>query len=103
REQLRDDADVVFRDVDREPLDGLAELAVDLACDDLRLADGQLVALAAHDLHEHGELQLAAALNLPYPGPPTPLRLAHAQRDVADQLLLEPVEHLAGGELVAVL
>ena len=35
------------------------------AGDDLRLADGELEALAAHDLDEDRELQLAAALDLP--------------------------------------
>ena len=88
REQLRDDADVVLRNVDRQPLDRLVHLAVDLARDDLRLADGQLEALAAHHLDEHRELQLAAALHLPRVGP---LGRQHAQRHVADELLVEPL------------
>ena len=65
REQLRDHADVVVGHVDRQPLDRLVRLAVDLAREHLRLADGELEALAAHQLDEHGELQLAAALDLP--------------------------------------
>ena len=65
REQLRDDADVLLGDVDRDALDRLVPLAVDLARQHLGLADGQLEALAAHQLDEHGELQLAAALHLP--------------------------------------
>jgi hypothetical protein len=59
------------------------QLAVDLAGDDLRLADGELEALAAHDLDEDRELQLAAALHLPGVGP---LGGQHAERDVADEL-----------------
>ena len=82
-EQLGDDADVVLGDVDRQALDRLVELAVDLAGEHLGLADGQLEALAAHHLDEHGQLQLAAALDLPGVGP---LGVADAQRDVADQL-----------------
>ena len=62
------DAEVVLGDVDREPLDRLVQLAVDLAGHDLRLADGELEALAAHRLDEHRELQLAAALHLPRVG-----------------------------------
>jgi hypothetical protein len=48
-------------------------------------------------------ISTSAALDLPEPGPPTPLGLLDAQRHVADELGLEPVEHLARGELVAVL
>ena len=43
-------------------------LAVDLAGDDLGLADGELEALAAHHLDQHRELQLASALHLPRVG-----------------------------------
>ncbi len=63
-EQLRDRADVLLGHVDREALDGLVALAVDLALDDVRLADRQLEALAAHHLDEHRQLQLAAPLDL---------------------------------------
>ena len=59
------DADVLLGDVDREPLDRLVELAVDLAGDDLRLPRGQLEALAPHHLQQDDQLQLAAALDLP--------------------------------------
>ena len=65
REQLRDDADELLGDVDRDALDGLVPLAVDLAHEHLGLADRQLEAFAPHDLGEHGELELAAALHLP--------------------------------------
>ena len=47
---------------------GSHTLAVDLARDDLRLADRQLEALAAHQLDEHRERQLAATLDLPHVG-----------------------------------
>ena len=65
----------------------------------LGLADGQLEALAAHGLHQDGELELAAALDLPGVGA---LGGQHAQRHVADQLLVEAVLDLAGGEPAAV-
>ena len=45
---------------------GSWQLAVDLPGDDLRLADGQLEALAAHQLDEDRQRQLAAALDLPH-------------------------------------
>ena len=64
-EHLGDDADVLLGNVDRQPLDRLAELAVDLAGQHLRLAGGQLEALAPHHLEQHDELQLAAPLHLP--------------------------------------
>ena len=91
-EQLREHADVLLGRVDREPLDRLVHLAVDLARHDLRLADRELEALAAHQLDEHGELQLAAALHLPGV---RALGREHAERDVADQLGVEPALHLA--------
>ncbi len=99
-QQLGQDADVVLGHVDREALDRLVELAVDLPGDDLGLADGQLVTLAAHDLDEHRELELAAALDLPGV---RPLGLLDAQRHVAHELGVEPVGDLARGQLVAVL
>ena len=92
REQLREDADVLLRRVDREPLDRLVHLAVDLAGHDLRLADRELEALAPHQLDQHRELELAAALHLPGV---RPLGRKHAQRDVADQLRVEPALDLA--------
>ena len=90
REQLGDDADVLLGHVDRDALDRLVHLAVDLARHDLRLADRELEALAAHQLDEHRELQLAAALHLPRVGP---LGRQHAERDVADELGVEPALH----------
>ena len=100
RQHLCDHADVLLGDVDAEPLDRLVQLAVDLTRDDLRLADGQLEALAAHQLDQHRERELAAALDLPDLGS---LGLEHPQRDVADELPVEPRLDLRGGQLVAVL
>ena len=83
REQLGDGAEVLLGDVDRHALDGLVHLAVDLLGDDLRLADGQLEALAAHLLDEDRQRELAAALDLPGVGT---LGGQDAERDVADEL-----------------
>src|SRR5437879_1832989 len=63
REQLRDDADVVLGHVDRDALHRFVALAVEVAGEHLRLADRELEAFTAHQLDEHGELQLAAALD----------------------------------------
>ena len=79
---------------------GLVELAVDDPGDHLRLADGELEALPPHDLDEDRELQLAAALDLPGV---RSLGRQHPDRDVADQLGVEPALHQPGGELLAAL
>ena len=92
REELGDDAEVLLRHVDRDALDRLVHLAVDEARDDLRLADRQLEALAAHLLDEHLELELAAALHLPGV---RPLGRQDAQRDVPDELGAQPRLDLA--------
>jgi hypothetical protein len=64
-----------------------------------RLADGQLEPLAAQLLDEDAELQLAAPLHLPRVGP---VGVAHAQRDVADELGIQAVLEQARRELRAV-
>ncbi len=64
-QKLRDDADVLLRRVDCDPLDGLVPAAVDLLCQHLGLADGELEAFAAHDLNEDRKRQLTPALHLP--------------------------------------
>ena len=75
------------------------ELAVHLAGDDLRLADGKLEALASHQLYEYRELQLAAPLYLPgvrsFGG-------KHTERDVADELLVETILEHARGQATAI-
>ena len=86
RKQLRDDADVVLRDVDGDPFDRLVLLAIEHARQHLRLAHGELEPLAPHDLDEDGELELSAPLYLPDIGA---RRRLHAQRDVPDELALE--------------
>ena len=100
REQLRDHAHVVLRRVDCEPFHRLVDFPVDVPGDDLRLAHGELEAFAAHQLDENRELQLATSLHLPRI---RSLRGQHAQRDVSDELLLEPRQNHAGGEARAVL
>src|SRR6478752_8698985 len=95
---LRDRAEELFGGVDREALDRLVHLAVDLTRHDLGLAHGQLVALAAHLLDEDGEGQLATALHLPRVGT---LGVEDAQRHVADELLVEAVLDHAGRDLGA--
>ena len=92
REQLREHADVLLRRVDREPLDRLVHLTADVSCHNLRLAHRKLEALAPHQLDEHGQLKLAASLHLPRI---RPLGRNHAQRDIADQLRIEPALDLA--------
>ncbi len=91
-------AEVLLGCVDRHALDGLVDLAVDLARHDLRLADGELEPLAAHLLDEDGELELAAALHLPGVGR---LGREDAQRHVADELGAQPALEQSRRELVA--
>ena len=98
-QHLGDDADVILGDVDRQPLDRLAELAVDLAGQHAGLARRQLEALAPHQLEQHDELQLAAAVDLPGV---VALRVANADGHVADQLRIEPGADLARRQLGAV-
>ena len=76
-DELGDGAEVLGGHVHRQLLERLVQLAVDRAGDDLRPADGQLEALAAHRLDEHGQRELAAALHLPGVGA---LGGQHAQR-----------------------
>ena len=71
---------------------------VDGAGDDLRLADRQLEALAAHLLDEYGQRQLTPALH--FPG----IRAAdvdHPDRDVADQFSVQSRLDHACGQFVA--
>ncbi len=100
REELGDGAEELLGHVDGHAVDRLVHLAVDRAGHHGGLADGELEALAAHRLHQHRELELAAALHLPRVGT---LAREHAQRHVAHHLGVEAVLHEAGGHLVAVL
>ena len=56
REQLRDDTDELLRNVDCDTLDRFEPFAVELLRQHLRLADGQLETLAAHQLDENCDL-----------------------------------------------
>ena len=98
-EQLGHDAEILVGHVDADALHRLVHLAVDLSRHDLRLADRELEALASHRLDQHGELQLAAAEDLPHVGP---LGRPDADGDVPDQLGVEPRLEQAGRHLVAV-
>ena len=98
-QQLGDHAQVVVGDVDGHPLHGLVDLAVDQPGHHLGLAHGELEALAAHGLDQHGQLELAAALDLPGVGS---LGGRDPQRDVADQFGVESPLHQPGRELGAV-
>ena len=66
--------------------------------DNLRLADGQLEAFAAHLLDEDGQRELATALDLPGV---RALGGEHLDGDVTDQFLVQAVLDLAGGDLGA--
>ena len=95
-EQLRDDAEVLLRDVHAQRLDGLVQATVDLARDHLGPPDGELEALAAERLDEDRELQLAASLHDPRVGA---VGVPYPQRHVADQLGVEAVLEHARREL----
>src|ERR671917_584159 len=85
-------ADELLGGVDHQLLDRLVHLAVDLAGDDLRPRDLELVPLAAHRLDQDREVQLAAT------GDGEDVRLAgrlDAQREIRLQLALEPLLELA--------
>ena len=58
---LADGADVLLGDIDREVLDGLHLLAVDLLDDHLGAGDRELIALPPHGLDQHREVELATA------------------------------------------
>jgi len=82
------DPDELFRNVNRQVLDRLHQLAINTAGDDLRLPDHQLIAFAAHHFNKDRKLQLAAAKDL------EGIRAAgifHPQRHVREQFLFEPV------------
>jgi len=88
------------RDPKREPLVGLAADPVDLALDDLGLADGQLEALAAHVLEEHAEVQEAAARDMELVGG---VAGRDAERDIGLELAVEAFGDLPAGDELAFL
>ena len=69
-----------------------------LGDDDLRLADRDLVAFAAHRLDQDREMQFAAAADLERVGA---VGVRDAQRDVRFELAHQPVADLARGEVLA--
>ena len=89
---------IFFRHVDDDVLDRFPLLAVAFGDDDLRLADGELVAFAAHRLDEDREVQLAAAADLERVGA---VGLLDAQRDVRFELAHQPLANLARREILA--
>src|SRR4029077_14159777 len=91
-------ADVVRRDVDGDALIRLLHLAADLAQEDLGSRRGQLEALAPHLLDEDGQLELATAADLEGL---TRVGRTDLDRDVAEDLLLEPGLDLAAGDVLA--
>src|SRR5699024_6808136 len=98
--QLRHGTEVVFRAVDGQPFHRFVELTFHPSGDHLRLADGELVTLAAHLFNQYGKRQLSATLNLPGVGS---LGRQHPERTVADQLTVQPVLDQPGGYLGALL
>ena len=92
-------AGVRLVDVDHDLFVRLELLAVGaLFEDDPRLRDHQLVALAAHGLDEHGQVQLAAARDLEGVGR---FGLVHAQRDVGLHLFEQALAQVARGDELA--
>ncbi len=99
-EDLDDLAGVLARHVHDRLLDGLEGRAVFLLVDDLRAADLELVALAAHRLHEHRKVQHPAAGNL---HAVLVRRLGDAHRDVGLGLAKQALLELASAYDIAVL
>ena len=101
REGLGDGADVARRATSTTARSsGSWRLPSISRVDDLGPADLQLVALAAHRLDEHGQLQLAPAGDLDDVGR---VGLVDADGDVAEHLALEPLAQVAGREVPALL
>ena len=97
-QRLLDVADVVGRDVDRDPLVRLVDVAVDVVQEDLRPGDGELEPLAPHLLDEDRELELAPAADLERVAG---LGRADLDRDVAEDLAIETRLDLATGDVAA--
>ena len=83
-DELHHGAELVVRHFDDQALERLFGDAVVLVQHDVRLADRQLVAFAAHRFDQHGEVQHAAAEDLERVGAVGRL---DAEGDVALQLL----------------
>ena len=96
---LHDHADKLFRDIHRELLDRLHQLAIHALGDDLGLADHQFEAFAAHHLDQDRKLQLAAShddLN-----ESVAVGLFHAQGNVGQQFFLQALAQIARSDVRA--
>ena len=93
-------AGVLLGDIDAQFLDGFALHTVDLLDDDLGLAHLELIALAAHLLDEHRQVQHATAKHVPGV---LVLGALDAQGQVLVQLTLQAVPDVARGHILAVL
>ena len=91
-------AHVVRWHLDVHLLEGLVPALGRLAIDNLRLADGELVALAAHRLDEDGQVQLAATRYDPLAGN---VGVRHPQGHVLLQFADQTVADLAVGDVLA--
>ena len=83
-----DGADVLIGHVGDTSFQRFVALAVDLAQDDLGPAHLHLVALAAHRLDQHGQLQLAATGDIDHLGR---VAVGQADRHIAQHFTLEPI------------
>ena len=97
---LHNHAHESFGNIDGEVFDRFHQLARFFVVlgDDLRLAHHQFITLAAHHLDQNRKLQLAAAENLERV---RAARLFHAQRDVGEQFLIQPLAQVARSNVVA--
>ena len=91
-ERFHHDSDECFRAIHDQQFERLDAAAVFIAHDDLRLADHQFVAFAAHRLNQNRELQFAAPENAKRV---RGARVFHAQRDVGEQFLFEARAQIA--------
>jgi hypothetical protein len=95
RERLRHRPDVVAGHVDDPALDRLVQDVVDRSGDDLRARHLELVALTAHGLDQHGQLQFTASGDLLHL---RRLGLSHPDRHVAEHLTCQPLAKVAAGQ-----
>src|SRR5258705_8323020 len=95
---FENDADEVFRDVDHQTLDRFELAAVFGAHHDFGFADHQLKTFAAHRFDQDGELQFATAENAKRF---RRIGIFDANRNVGEQLFLQPVAKIARSEIAA--
>ncbi len=89
---------IVLTEIDCQLLPWLIDLAVDLALDNLRPRDSELVLLPAHRLDQYRQVQLAT------PGNAKLIRIRRVlstQRDVVLELLIETLPYLPAGQVLA--